>query len=288
MSTVPLFRNRRRAVLCTMHGKEVVIAPILRDGLGLDVEVTSGIDTDRFGTFTREIPRVGSQLEAARRKIEAAFMALPDAEVAIASEGSFSAHPQFPFVSQGREIVLMVDRAQQLELHGFDESIDTNHAHDVIDASGQALDFARRIGFPAHGVVVLGARDDAPASDLFAFKDASDDAALVAAAAHAIRLCGRAHLESDMRAHRNPTRMAAIERATRDLVQRFKRRCPRCNHPGFDNVECVSGLPCRACSFPTALPKAHVMRCSACGHSLVRPVWQARFAEPMQCGICNP
>ncbi|MEZ5786523.1 MAG: hypothetical protein R3D62_08665 [Xanthobacteraceae bacterium] len=55
-------------MLATMHGKEVAIAPALRERLGLIVEVAEGIDTDRLGTFTGEIPRAGTIEEAAIAK----------------------------------------------------------------------------------------------------------------------------------------------------------------------------------------------------------------------------
>ncbi|MEC5218726.1 hypothetical protein RCH09_003700 [Actimicrobium sp. GrIS 1.19] len=56
-----------RVALLTQHGKERVIAPVLEPGLGCSIELVTGFDTDQFGTFTRETPRHGSQLEAARR-----------------------------------------------------------------------------------------------------------------------------------------------------------------------------------------------------------------------------
>jgi len=110
------------AVLATMHGKEAVIAPTLRDGLGLDVVLAPGLDTDRFGTFTREVARAGSQMEAARCKALAGFTCLPEASVAIASEGSFVAHPHMPILAVGIEVVLLVDRQSGLEIAGRDES----------------------------------------------------------------------------------------------------------------------------------------------------------------------
>lgn len=73
-----------RAVLATMHGKERVIAPLLEESLRLRVSLAAGLDTDRFGTFSREIARTGSQLEAARAKIFAAFDIDPTARVGIA------------------------------------------------------------------------------------------------------------------------------------------------------------------------------------------------------------
>ena len=57
-----------RAVIATMHGKEQVIAPVLRDAFGLHCNVAEGLDTDAFGTFARERERTGTILEAARAK----------------------------------------------------------------------------------------------------------------------------------------------------------------------------------------------------------------------------
>jgi hypothetical protein len=49
-----------RAVLATMHGKERVMAPLAARFLGLDLRVADGLDTDAFGTFSRDIaPRSG-------------------------------------------------------------------------------------------------------------------------------------------------------------------------------------------------------------------------------------
>ena len=100
----------RTAVLATMHGKEAAIAPVLARFTGLRVAVPNGFDSDRFGTFSREIPRTGSALDAARAKIAAGFAHLPDATVGLASEGSFGPPPELPFISMGVELVLLVDR----------------------------------------------------------------------------------------------------------------------------------------------------------------------------------
>lgn len=109
----------RTAVLATMHHKERVIAPLLARFLGLQVQVPPGFDSDRFGTFSRDVARTGSALEAARAKIAAGFAQLPEARVGLASEGSFGPHPELPFVSMGLELVLLIDRDSGLELAGW-------------------------------------------------------------------------------------------------------------------------------------------------------------------------
>jgi hypothetical protein len=72
MSINSPFENRI-AVLATMHQKEKAIAPLLASELGMRAIVPAQFDTDRFGTFTREIERIGTQIEAARLKAQAAL-----------------------------------------------------------------------------------------------------------------------------------------------------------------------------------------------------------------------
>lgn len=280
--------DNRLAVLTTMHAKERVIGPILQNELGLLVKLAAGVNTDQFGTFSREIERLGSQLDAARAKIAAGFECMPSARIGLASEGSFGPHPQMPFLAIGRELVLMVDQESEFELAGFDASPATNFGHIVARDHAAALAFAHRVGFPEHGVVVMGSRDEQPAPDLLLTKDIADVNALEVAVHNAIERCGAAFVETDMRAHRNPTRMAAIERATRDLVRRFHSRCPNCNHRGFDVTERIQGLPCAWCGEPTRVIMAEALNCLSCGHREERSVTAATTADPGQCDGCNP
>ena len=276
------------AVLTTMHAKERVIAPILRDELGLIVGLSMGVNTDEFGTFSREVERTGSQLDAARAKIAAGFEYAPLARVGLASEGSFGPHPHIPFLAIGRELILMVDRDSGLELTGYDASPETNFGHAVACDLAAAFAFARRARFPEHGLIVMGCKDAQPAPALMLDKDIPDEAALEAAVQKALKICGAAFVETDMRAHRNPTRMAAIERATRDLARRFHRRCPNCKVPGFDVTEWIAGLPCALCGEPTRVIMTEVMACRSCHHRVERKVTQDDSADPGQCDGCNP
>ncbi|MBI1338770.1 hypothetical protein GC169_00975 [bacterium] len=277
----------KRAVLATMHGKERVIRPLLEGGLGLEVVLPNGFDTDRFGTFSREIERTGSQLDAARAKIEAAFEHDRHAKVAIASEGSFGPHRQIFFAPVGREIVVMRDRESGLELIGHYADLSTNFAHATVETVEAATDFAQRIGFPRHGLIVIGLSGGNPAPDRFLRKEIETPGELAAAVADALALCGAAHVETDMRAHRNPTRMRAIKRATIDLVRRYRSSCPRCARPGFCVTERLAGLPCAWCGAPTNALSADVFACEGCGHRIERP-FEAATADPGQCNSCNP
>ncbi|MDI1366436.1 MAG: hypothetical protein PSX79_16525 [bacterium] len=100
----------RNPVMLFSAGKDRAIGPVLEQGLGLRVALAMGLNTDRFGTFSRDVERTGSQLDAARAKIAAGFEYAPYARVGVASEGSFGPHPQIPFLPLGRELVLLIDR----------------------------------------------------------------------------------------------------------------------------------------------------------------------------------
>lgn len=279
--------RRARAVLASMHGKERVIAPLAARFLGLDVVIAEGIDTDTFGTFSRDVERAGTPREAARAKIEAAFTRDPDARFGIASEGCFGPHPSLPFATLDRELVLLIDRESGLERIGHHATMATNFAHQAVTdvAAGQA--FAAKAGFPAHGIIVMGALDGNPAPQLALFKAITTATDLADALVRTIALTGAAHIETDMRAHRNPRRMRAIKRAMIDLIRRSRSLCPECARPGFAMTGRAYGLPCAWCASPTHLARAEVWTCEGCGHSEDRPV-SATTADPMHCGECNP
>ena len=283
---VPLYSGTS-ALLATMHAKERVIEPLARKFLGLRLTVAANINTDTFGTFSRDVARTGSQLDAARAKIEAAFASDPAIDVALASEGSFGPHPYLPFCPLEREIVVLHDRRTGLELIGHHATSDTNFAHAVVSDVGAGLAFAERAGFPAHGVVILGTRNEQPAPDLALIKSAEDCAGLVAAIGNTLAKCGAAFIETDMRAHRNPRRMRAIRRAMIYLIRKARSPCPDCRQPGFAITERLSGLRCTWCSAPTLLTRADVWTCSSCGLRREQPVTAIK-ADPGHCPECNP
>ena len=279
--------HKTPAILATMHGKEGVIAPLLERDLGLRIELARGLNTDCFGTFSRDIERVGSQLDAARTKIAAALENTPRVSIGIASEGSFGPHPYIPFLALGRELILLIHRDTGLELTGHDASPDTNFDHAVVSNVAAAIEFAERAKFPVHGLIVIGCVNR-PAPDLAFIKDIVDRESLEAAVREVVSKYGAAFAETDMRAHRNPTRMNAIERATIDLVRRFRSRCPACAYPGFDVTERMPGLPCAWCGEPIRLIKQAILCCRSCGHREKRPATDKATADPGRCESCNP
>lgn len=277
------FRGRVAAI-GTMHGKERAVGPVLADGLGVSLVIPAGLDTDRYGTFTRDVPRHGSQLDAARHKAEAA-MDLTGSDLGVASEGSFGPHPAVPWVQANLELVLLVDRRHSLEIVGRHVALQTVAAGGWVGSEEQALDFAAGAGFPDHAIVVRrtpGDRRDITKGITAATKLRAAVAALLTDAA-------RVWLESDLRAHHNPTRMAVIAAAAADLVANARRLCPACGTPGLSPRTPVFGLPCRWCGGETGLVLEQVYGCDRCGDQAKRPRDDGRtHADPSECPVCNP
>ena len=102
-----MFKNRR-LVIATMHEKEQVIAPLLEKHLQVNCELPNNFNSDQFGTFSGEVERVNTPLETLRKKCEAAIK-LTNSSLAVASEGSFGAHPYIPFAQANDELVMLLD-----------------------------------------------------------------------------------------------------------------------------------------------------------------------------------
>jgi hypothetical protein len=275
------------AVLGTRHGKARVIVPILEGRLGLAIDVLDTLDTDRFGTFTREIPRAAGFRETARAKTLAAIDAHGRTAIGVASEGSFGPHPDVPFVAGGVELVLLVDRQADIELFGVDVTLETNFGAQEVGTVDEAHAFAARASFPSHGVIVMPVREGSPVvSDVV--KGITEAAALEQAVRDALRTSGRAWVEADMRAHLNPTRMRSIERATIALAAAALSECPECGRPGYVVVDRVRGLPCSDCRCPTTRARAEVLGCAGCGRREERALSGPETAPPGECEWCNP
>jgi hypothetical protein len=103
--------------LLTQHGKEAAIAPVLEPVLGCRVLRVDGFDTDTLGTFTRERPRPGSQIDAARRKARIGIerSGLP---IGLASEGSFGPDPFSGLFTWNLELLLLIDDRLGIEVVG--------------------------------------------------------------------------------------------------------------------------------------------------------------------------
>jgi Zn finger protein HypA/HybF involved in hydrogenase expression len=99
----------------------------------------------------------------------------------------------------------------------------------------------------------------------------------------------RIFVETDMRAHRNPTQMKVIKKATEDLIKNIFSLCPKCRAPGFVVVDFEKGLKCSRCGIPTDLTLNDIYHCDACDHREKKAVTKyGKTADPQYCGYCNP
>jgi hypothetical protein len=270
--------------LLTQHGKERALGPVLADGVGARLEVVRDFDTDTLGTFTRDVPRAGSQLEAARRKAEIAIER-SGVEIGLGSEGAFVPGP-FGLGAWDIELVVLVDRVRGIEVVGRAHAAGL-HVHGAVETREELAALAERAGFPQHGLV-LRPNDE---RDPRATKGIRDRAMLEQAFDDALGYAVNrtVFVESDLRAHMHPTRMAVIAEAGRDLVTRLACACPACGAPGFGPAVSVPGLPCADCGAPTREPLAHGFGCVRCEHREERPIAGGPTeASPAVCGYCNP
>ncbi len=284
MATNKIFHGRT-VVLATMHGKEKVIVPILESELGVKVILPENFDSDQFGTFTGDTARTGNQLEAARLKVQSA-MKLTGAGIGIASEGSFGAHPSVAFMQSNLELVLLLDVKNNLEIRGHHRSSDTNMSGQYVSGPEEALEFAKSIGFPEHGVVIRKSEKD----NQSIHKGVQSEYELIKQVESLLESFStkRVFMETDMRAHMNPTRMEKIALATKDLVANINSRCPACETPGFVIFDVKNGLVCELCKLPTDSPLAYIRKCQKCGVEKTILREDKKYEEPGLCNWCNP
>ena len=274
----------RRIALLTQHGKEGVIASVLDTALGCRVERVSGFDTDTLGTFTRDIPRAGTQLEAARKKARIG-MELSGLPLGLASEGSFGPDPMTGMFAWNVELLVFIDDERGIEVMGVAQG-KTNFAHLLTADWAAAEAFARQADFPAHHLVVRPEREDDPRMRKGIAAWAALEAAFISALAESAN--GQVFVETDVRAHANPTRMHNIRLAAEDLAKKLCSLCPACGTPGFGIVERVAGLPCTDCGAPTRETRAEVHGCLKYAHRETRERNDQPYADPGRCDYCHP
>ncbi len=278
-----IFSNRTASVL-TKHGKELVLNEVLNSATGLQVKLTSAYDTDLLGTFTLETPRYGSQLDAARKKAQLG-MELLATDLGLANEGAFVADPYAGMLPWNHELVILIDRKNQLEITGF-SGAPAQNAHAYVCHWEELEQFADTALFPSHHLVIKPTDEYHPKS----IKNITDKQQLQDAFewASSNSSKGVVYVENDLRAFANPTRMENIRKATIDLAKKMNSLCPACQVPGYWIQDIQRGLPCNACGMPTDQEIAKKWGCLKCKYSDVEGMKVLRFANPSQCKHCNP
>ncbi len=277
----------RQLALATKHQKQRVLGPPLRVTVGLELCVPVDLDTDLLGTFSGEVDRQGPPRAVALRKARLGMTAtgLP---LGLASEGSFGPHPQLVVVPADQELLAFVDDELGFEIVEQMVSTETNFAYHAARKVEDLKDFLTQARFPSHGLVV---RPNSGLQPGHLFKGITQFDRLK----HAVEDCaaasadGLAHVETDMRAHMNPTRRRVLHELATALGRRLATLCPKCRTPGWGLVELVRGLPCEWCGGETDLVRAEVHGCPRCAYRASHPRSDGlRVASPDNCPWCNP
>lgn len=278
-----LFKNRK-LVIATKHNKEAVIMPLFEKELGVICIVPKDFDTDELGTFSGEIERKESPLSTARKKCLLA-MERENCDLGIASEGSFGPHPSIFMAHADDEILIFIDKKNNLEIIVRELSLDTNFTATAVGSFQNLVSLVKTVGFPEHAVIlknneiegtsiVKGIQSWELLEESFN-KLTANNSQVVA--------------ETDMRAMFNPTRMKVIEKAAIKLVEKIKTCCPKCDAPGFGIVNAKSGLPCEWCNSPTKSTLSYIYQCQKCKFELEKMYPKdKRTEDPTYCDFCNP
>jgi hypothetical protein len=274
---------KRKLAIATMHHKEQVIAPLF-ESIGFDIVVEAPINTDVLGTFSGEVERTLSPLDAAIAKCKLAIEQT-GISCAVASEGSFGPHPQYYWLASNEELVVFVDIQSDIQLWAKVLTTETNFAAATCNTIQQVQDFCEQVQFPSHGIIVKKSKEDF--SEIKKGVQSGEDLFLITN--DWIDKYGSVYLETDMRAMHNPTRMHTIEQATQKLIEKYNSKCPQCTFPGFEVSEVIRGLPCAACGLPTSSAMAYVYNCKKCNYTQQKKYPKGiKLSNPQFCAVCNP
>jgi hypothetical protein len=279
------FYKNKPLILTTMHQKEIAIKPAFEKGLEFFVETLS-YDTDLLGTFTGEIPRRLSQVESAKEKALIGLK-ISNEKFSLGSEGSFGPHPYIPFAASDIETLYFIDLENGIELSQYHMSTKSNFHHDTFSHLEEMESFLKHVYFPSHALILKPHIFNGPFKCLKGINNFDD-------LKEAFTICktssedARVFVQTDMRAHMNPTRMQVISETANLLAKRIACLCPVCNCPGFGFKEKKDKKICQDCSSPTTLALFEVHSCLKCSFSKDYLIDNNGFACPEFCLSCNP
>ncbi|TGE15791.1 DUF6671 family protein [Hymenobacter elongatus] len=278
------FFSNRKLIIATKHEKEKVIAPLLEAALGVTCFVNKDFDTDALGTFTGETERELDPIATARKKCLIA-MELSNCDLGIASEGSFGPHPSMFFLSADDEILIFIDKKNNLEVVARELSIETNFNGKKVKTENELLEFSHSVYFPSHGLILRKSKGE----NNKIIKGITDIDQLKYAFGILIQGSDSVYAETDMRALYNPSRMKVIETATHKLIEKLNSLCPQCSKPGFAITDAKRGLKCNSCGSPTNSILSYVYVCQHCQYTKEEVFPHKKTSEdPMYCDYCNP
>lgn len=282
--TLPHPYRGRWATLATQHAKGRLIAPVFDEVLGLEV-TEANVDTDGLGTFTGEIERTASPFDTAVTKARLGIEATR-ARLGLASEGSIGPVAGMAGVIADTELVVMVDEIHDQIVGESYTGYDLVAVRRELTPSDPLHELVVRADLPRHHLIVRTPGTSGPPPD----KGISDLEHLRAAIARHWSDNGHRSVvvETDLRAHRCPSRRRNIELAAARLAARLAVCCTECSAPGWGIVEYRRGARCRLCGTATPTITEHRYGCACCGADRLVALAGADRADPSRCPRCNP
>jgi hypothetical protein len=263
-------------LLSSKHLKEQILQPLF-DPYGVELTVNLDFDTDEYGTFCGATPRLEGPKITVKEKCLAG-MAFANKRQGLASEGSFGPHPNFPFLTMNEEWIVFLDLDENLEVYGHSLSLEV--CHQQIDYQTAQLEhFLTSIQFGTQGLVLKDAKN----GEVIAKGITKQDHLLDLIQQHPQWL-----IETDLRAHLNPTRQKNIIAAGRDLIARMQSHCPQCAHPDFSVCAYSGHLKCSYCQQPTQTHQFLEYQCTNCQHKMIENRKDKDVEDPQFCNRCNP
>lgn len=221
----------------------------------------------------------------------------------LASEGSFGPHPFVPLFAGCQEVLVFLDDELGIEIEETLISTQTNFNNTVANSVQDLDSFLTRIGFPTHAVILRPNKTDSSlikrVNRLFhkdnqyhlIFKGINEKSALINAFDECQKnsLDKMVQVETDMRAHMNPTRMKVLRKIGIKMAKRLQTKCPNCSCPGFGMTQTGGNLLCEICKYPSDRPSFEIHSCSKCSfNEKVLRKDGIRDLEQKYCQICNP
>jgi hypothetical protein len=275
--------NGINIILASKHKKEQAIQQPFEEAFNAKIFVPHDYDTDKFGTFTGEIPREGTAYETVIAKAKQACISY-HFDYAIANEGSFGPHPAIYFAASDIELMSFIDIRNDIVVVESEITTETNYGHLDIKISDNYDEFLEKIKFGSHGLILR-----ALGENRILAKGVNEVDNLRHLLKSNFRQYQTIRLETDMRAMMNPTRMKVINKLAVKLVSRLKQACKQCNTPGFGKVSVSGRLLCEDCGSETELYQHRVLECIKCDYQEYLPRADGLTkSDSKYCPYCNP
>lgn len=266
----------------TKHKKEQIVAPSFLVGFQANV-IALDWDTDSLGTFSGEKERVLDPLPNARKKIELAIESGANGRFYLASEGSFVPHPEIPWLTMNEECLLFFDRKTGMQMHVFQYSEDVFFRKEKLASQDRLIKLLHDFDFPNHGLILKLSKG----RELRIQKDFTSVEEVNHLVETMLNDGWGIEMESDLRAHQNPTRQNNIKKAGERLVEELKLNCPSCGSYGQNIKKRIEGVPCANCSIPSQQIKSYLRECYFCSHTWEQDLKNPPI-DPQFCFWCNP